>query len=134
MTRPSINGTGALSKSGANPTLKVEIFGQLYNIRAAEDGEYLKFLADFVDQRMREIARTSTTADSVKVAVLAALNIADELHRVRNQSEQADADLATRSAQFAQLLDGLLKPLNAAEMVEPPPPKVAAGSSAVAPF
>lgn len=109
MTRPSSNGLNS-TRGGPAPTLKVEIFGQFYNIRASEDGDYLKRLAELVDQRMREIARNSSTADSVKVAVLAALNIADELQRLKNNSEEADAHLAQRSAQYAQMLDGLLRP------------------------
>jgi cell division protein ZapA len=115
MTRTSSN--SALSVTPA-PTLKVEIFGQFYNIRAAEDGDYLKRLAEIVDQRMREIARNSSTADSVKVAVLAALNIADELQRLKNQTQEADAHLAQRSAQYAQLLDGVLRSLNSLELAE----------------
>jgi cell division protein ZapA len=115
------NGTGT-SGRGTAPILRVEIFGQFYPIRASEDGDYLKGLAEFVDQRMREIARSSTTADSVKIAVLAALNIADELHRLKNQAEQADAQLAACSAQYAQLLDGLLKPRNPDEKAGQPAP------------
>jgi cell division protein ZapA len=67
---------------------------------------------------MREIARNSSTADSVKVAVLAALNIADELQRLKNQTQEADAHLAQRSAQYAQLLDGVLRSLNSLELAE----------------
>ena len=64
------------------------------------------------NRKMREIAGSTSTVDSVKVAVLAALNIADELHRIKAQSEQADTQLANRSAQCSQMLDGLLRPLN----------------------
>ena len=118
MTKSSPNGSGNYGSGFQPPTLRVEIFGQFYNIRASEDGEYLKRLASLVDQRMRDIARNSSTADSVKVAVLAALNIADELQRLRNESEQADSQIAQRSAQYAQLLDGLLRPLNTVDYKE----------------
>jgi cell division protein ZapA len=116
---------GAANGRGGNrpPTLRVEIFGQFYTLRAAEDGDYLKRLAELVDRRMRDIARSSATADSVKVAVLAALNIADELQRLKDQTDEADTHLAQRSAQYAQLLDGLLRPLN--EASQTPAEKVA---------
>ena len=66
-------------------------------------------LAEFVDSRMREISSGTLTVDSLKVAILAALHIADELHRLKNMHEQADAQLAARSAECAEMLDRLLK-------------------------
>jgi len=91
------------------PTVRVEIYNQTYNIRSDGDSEYLMQLADFVDSRMREISSGTLTVDSLKVAILAALHIADELHRINQTQEQADAQLATRSAECAEMLDKLLK-------------------------
>lgn len=93
----------------AAPTIRVEIYNQTYNIRSDGDTEYLTQLADFVDARMREISSGTLTVDSLKVAILAALHIADELHRLKQTYEQADAQLATRSSECAEMLDGLLK-------------------------
>jgi cell division protein ZapA len=93
----------------AAPTIRVEIYNQTYNIRSDGDSEYLTRLADFVDSRMREISSGTLTVDSLKVAILAALHIADELHRLKQTHEQADAQLATRSAECAEMLDRLLK-------------------------
>ena len=93
----------------AAPTIRVEIYNQTYNIRSDGDSEYLTKLADFVDSRMREISSGTLTVDSLKVAILAALHIADELHRLKQTHEQADAQLATRSAECAEMLDLLLK-------------------------
>jgi cell division protein ZapA len=93
----------------AAPTIRVEIYNQTYNIRSDGDSEYLTKLADFVDGRMREISSGTLTVDSLKVAILAALHIADELHRLKQTHEQADAQLATRSAECAEMLDRLLK-------------------------
>jgi cell division protein ZapA len=91
------------------PTIRVEIYNQTYNIRSDGDSEYLTQLADFVDSRMREISSGTLTVDSLKVAILAALHIADELHRIKQTYEQADTQLATRSAECAEMLDKLLK-------------------------
>ena len=93
----------------AAPTIRVEIYNQTYSIRSDGDSEYLMQLADFVDSRMREISSGTLTVDSLKVAILAALHIADELHRLKQTHEQADAQLATRSAECAEMLDKLLK-------------------------
>src|SRR3954469_10995499 len=100
----------ALSKElEASPTIKVEIYDQAYTVRSDGDPEYLKQLAEYVDQRMREISSGTLTVDSRKVAILAALYIADELHQLRRQTEQSDEQLATRSAECSELLDRLLK-------------------------
>lgn len=92
-----------------SPTIRVEIYNQTYNIRSDGDTEYIVQLAEFVDSRMREISSGTLTVDSLKVAILAALHIADELHRLKHLHDQADAQLATRSAECAEMLDRLLK-------------------------
>lgn len=96
-------------ESTSSPTIRVEIYNQTYNIRSDGDTEYIIQLAEFVDSRMREISSGTLTVDSLKVAILAALHIADELHRLKNMHEQADSQLAARSAECAEMLDKLLK-------------------------
>lgn len=91
------------------PTIRVEIYNQTYNIRSDGDSDYISELAGYVDSRMREISSGTLTVDSLKVAILAALYIADELHRLKNVHEQADEQLASRSAECAEMLDRLLK-------------------------
>ena len=93
----------------SSPTIRVEIYNQTYNIRSDGDTEYIIQLAEFVDSRMREISSGTLTVDSLKVAILAALHIADELHRLKNMHEQADSQLAARSSECAEMLDKLLK-------------------------
>src|ERR687889_652715 len=93
----------------STPTIRVEIYNQTYNIRSDGDSEYITQLAEFVDGRMREISSGTLTVDSLKVAILAALHIADELHRLKRLHEQADSQLASRSAECAEMLDRLLK-------------------------
>lgn len=91
------------------PSIRVEIYNQTYSIRSDGDGEYIMRLADFVDKRMREISSGTLTVDSLKVAILAALHIADELHRLKALHESNDQQLASRSAECAEMLDRLLK-------------------------
>src|SRR3954452_22408373 len=108
-----------LGKTGmeptTTPTVRVEIYNQTYNIRSDGDTEYIIQLAEFVDSRMREISSGTLTVDSLKVAILAALHIADELHRLKHLHEQADSQLASRSAECADMLDRLLKARNSVE-------------------
>ncbi|HZM70583.1 MAG TPA: cell division protein ZapA [Candidatus Cryosericum sp.] len=65
----------------ANHLVQVEIYGQSYNLRGEGETAYLQELAAYVDRRMREVAEATATVDSLKVAILAALNIADESRR-----------------------------------------------------
>ena len=63
-----------------NEIIEIEIFGRTYKIRVKgeEDEKYISRLTSYVDQKMQEIAVKSRSADPTKIAVLAALNIADE--------------------------------------------------------
>jgi cell division protein ZapA len=91
-------------------TVKVEIFNQSYLIRP-EDGDVARTqaLAAKVDQHMRDIARGAATADSLKIAILAALHIADELERANERYVALGRQVAERSAECADVLDQVLK-------------------------
>ncbi len=95
-------------------SIRVEIYNQTYNIRSDGDTEYIMQLAEYVDEKMREIASGTLTVDSLKVAILAALHIADEYHQLKNDFKQTDAQLASRSAECTDLLDRILKPKDVA--------------------
>ncbi|HVR44328.1 MAG TPA: cell division protein ZapA [Thermoanaerobaculia bacterium] len=73
--------------AGKTQPVSVEIYGQSYNVRGEGDPAYLTELARVVDGRMREIAPQVATGDPTKIAILAALNIADEFSRYRQQRE-----------------------------------------------
>jgi cell division protein ZapA len=102
-------------KNPAEGTIRVEIYNQTYTIRSDGDNEYIIELAEFVDLRMREIASGTLTVDSLKVAILAALHIADELHRLKHLHAQTDQQLASRSAECAEMLDRVLKTRSVAD-------------------
>jgi cell division protein ZapA len=61
--------------------VQVEIYGQSYNLRGEGESGYIQDLASYVDRKMREVSEATATVDSLKVAILAALNIADESRR-----------------------------------------------------
>ncbi|HUD72508.1 MAG TPA: cell division protein ZapA [Dongiaceae bacterium] len=85
--------------------IQVEIFGQSYNLRGEGDTSYLQELAGYVDKRMREVADATGTVDSLKVAILAALNIADEARRDRRVPAPAGAAGGERLARLIEVLD-----------------------------
>ena len=70
---------------GKPDSTSVEIFGQTYNVRGEGDPNYLSELARLVDSRMRDVAAEVSTVDPLKIAILAALNIADEFSRYRKE-------------------------------------------------
>ena len=86
----------------------VEIFGQSYAVRAGTDPGYVERLAAYVDGQMQEISRTSGAVDSVRVAVLAALNIADECLRLRGQVEEAEKVARARADKLVRELAAAL--------------------------
>lgn len=75
--------------SSAKTTIStdVEIFGGVYRVRGEHDRDHLLILAATVDRKMREIGDHVTTVDSGKIAVLAALNLADELYQCTTKQE-----------------------------------------------
>ncbi len=76
----------------------VEIFGLTYNLRADSDPAYLETLAAYVDRKMQEVARSTKNVDTLKVAILAALNIADEHHRAQRAAAAHPAGSAGASS------------------------------------
>lgn len=90
-------------------SIRVEIYNQTYNIRSDGDNDYIMRLAEYVDSKMREISSGTLTVDSLKVAILAALHIADEFHQLKNLQEATDAQIAVRSAEMTEMLDHVFK-------------------------
>lgn len=89
--------------------MKVEIYDQMYNVAGDLEPAYLEQLAKYVDLRMRQIASGTRSFDSVKVAVLAALSIADELHALRQSREKNTAALRASAQRCLKLIDRALQ-------------------------
>lgn len=88
----------------------VEIFGAVYQVRGRDDTGYLQTLADLVDRKMREVSQHASTADTARIAILAALNLADELFRIQRRQEGERVEIRDKAAELAeelsQALDG----------------------------
>jgi cell division protein ZapA len=98
----------------ATTSVSVDIYDQTYHLRA-HDPEYIEKLACTVDSKMRAVSASGNTADSLRVAVLAALNIADELMRLqehcrllRGTMSETQTILRTRANSLSGLLDSVL--------------------------
>jgi cell division protein ZapA len=88
--------------------VRVDIYDQTYHLRGS-DTEYIAQLAEYVDNKMRLIAQQASTVDSLRVAVLAALNIADELHVLRRKYESVASVYSERAVQLEDALDEVLQ-------------------------
>ena len=86
----------------------VEIAGQRYPIRSTLDERYVTELAAYVDQKMRAASVAAPASDMMGLAVLVALNIADEYFRAREQTSSASGDLKARTVRLEQMVDEVL--------------------------
>jgi cell division protein ZapA len=94
-------------KDAQNGSVRVEIFDQAYNLRGS-DPEHILKLAEYVDAKMRAVAEATNTIDTVRLAVLAALNIADEYHLLRRKQDNGSMDYQKRAHVLASALDEVL--------------------------
>jgi cell division protein ZapA len=90
-----------------NSSVGVEIFDQAYNLRGS-DPEYILKLAEYVDAKMRAVAEATNTIDTVRLAVLAALNIADEYHLLKKRQDVGATDYLKRAHLLGNALDEVL--------------------------
>jgi len=88
--------------------VSVKIRGQRYPIQSALDPQYVNGLATYVDDKMRAAADSTPAADVLRLAVLAALNIADELFRCQEAQKGGRAALAERTEALERLVDAAL--------------------------
>ena len=88
--------------------IRVVIYDQEYNMRGELDPEYIRGLAQFVDGKMRSIASRTRTVDSLRTAILAALNIADEYHQLRAKHEAITKEVDQKLGACGEVLDQIL--------------------------
>jgi len=89
--------------------MKVQIYDQTYSVAGDLDPAYVEELSQHVDARMRQIARATGTVDSVKVAVLAALAITDELYALRESRDDARRSLRNEAQRCLKLVERALQ-------------------------
>jgi cell division protein ZapA len=94
------------ARDSSNGSVRVEIFDHGYNLRGS-DPEYILKLAAYVDAKMRAVAEHTQTVDTGRVAVLAAINIADEYHLAKGKPEAAP-DVRQWAKHLSHALDEVL--------------------------
>jgi cell division protein ZapA len=92
--------------------VKIEIYDQVYNVNADGNEDYLHELAAYVDSKMRSIADATHMVDSLKVAVLAALNIADETFAMRKRQQEIEGPLRKRVEKCVSMVEKALEQTN----------------------
>ena len=91
------------------PGIKVEIYGSEYRIKGDADLEYIKRVAAYVDERMRQVSQLTTDSAVSKIAILAAINIADELFKERATNHDRQDWLDRHAARLNAVLEEVLE-------------------------
>jgi len=90
-------------------SIRVVIYDQEYFMRGDLNQEYIQKLAQYLDTKMRSIAERTRTVDTLRVAMLAALNVADEYHQMKARYEQVTQDVDQKVGEYTNALDEILK-------------------------
>jgi cell division protein ZapA len=93
--------------------VQVDIHGQRYAVRSDLDPAYISELAAYLDEKMQLASRETQSADSLRVAVIAALNVADELFRARAEGRGIEGTVLARTAEIERLVDAVLAEVRA---------------------
>ncbi len=103
-----------------NRVVTVEIAGQRYPIRSSLDERYVAELAAYVDGKMRAAAEAAPASDLLGLALLVALNIADEYFRAREVQSTARGELNDRALRLEQLVDEVLAQVTTTQAISAP--------------
>lgn len=78
-------------------------------IRTDKNSEYVKQLADYVDERMQRIAQSATFVSSLKVAIYTAIDLANEVFELRLKNKEIDAEVKQKTEHLVNLLEEGIK-------------------------
>jgi cell division protein ZapA len=89
--------------------VEVKIYDQVYHLRGENNAEHAQELARYVDERMRAVAEVTGAVDSLRVAVLAALHLADELFQLRARQQKLETEIGERAQRALARVDQALE-------------------------
>ena len=89
-------------------SVTVEIFGHEYRIKGEADPEYVMLIARYVDSKMREVAQGTPVGSLAKIGILAALNIADELFKEREEKQRITQDVDAVTSRMRRKLEEIV--------------------------
>ncbi|MDP9268487.1 MAG: cell division protein ZapA [Acidobacteriota bacterium] len=108
MPTPTQESPVTTKPNGNGSSVRVEIFDQAYNLRGTDPDHIFK-LAEYVDSKMRSVAEQTSTVDSMRLAVLAALNIADEYQVLKRKYEAIAGEYNARAHQLSDMLNDAIE-------------------------
>ena len=85
--------------------IEVEVFGQTFTVNSEDDEKYVRQLASYVDQRMRQVGGTAKTAVSLRVAIMAAMSIADEYYKASRREAEIEEEAARLSSLLVERIE-----------------------------
>ena len=92
-----------------NNTVQISIYGQEYSVKAPADAEYIKKVAAYLDEKMIEVqSGFSTTQSSTRIAILAAMNITDELFTSKRDQDSGEGEIDEKISTLIELIDDSL--------------------------
>jgi cell division protein ZapA len=86
-------------------SIEVQILGQNYAIKTDEEEAYIKSLAKFVDEKLKEIYSVAPNVNQTKASVMAAFGIADELFKLRTDQEKMNKMIEEKTEVLSEFLD-----------------------------
>lgn len=90
---------------GNNSKVRVSIFGNTYNIQGEADPDYIQSLASYLNAKMNEVSDSMPSASAMQVAILAALNVADEYFQLKDIQSTVTTDIETRTNALISMLE-----------------------------
>lgn len=103
--------------------MSLELFGQQFTVVSDNDESSVRNIVDFVNQRLEEIRDSTSRIKVDQIALLAALNIAEELFAERSKNEALKASVKTRSAKLLSAIDKMAQDIDAAQSAGSSPPE-----------
>ena len=89
-----------------NNTVQISIFGQEYSVKAPADPTYIKKIAEYLDEKMREVqSGFNTTQSSTRIAILAGMNIVDELFAAKKNGDVVSGEVEEKVTSLIELID-----------------------------
>jgi cell division protein ZapA len=85
--------------------IEVEVFGQTFTVHSEDDEEYVRQLASYVDQRMRQVGGSSKTAVPLRVGIMAAMSIADECYKASRRQAEFEEEAARLSSVLVERIE-----------------------------
>lgn len=90
---------------GIEKTVEIKVFGQTFSVKSDADEEHIRAVADYVNKKMEEILKKTKSVSTLNVAILTALNIADDLLRERGEKIAIIKEIETKSKNLAEKIE-----------------------------